>query len=244
VGLVSWFKPGRFDGVQLAGIGGNNQWYHIVSWGCVLLVTAYTMGTLYERNKNKMEELCRTYQGLLLILRHFIAQDEEQENHCFRVSIYATRIASAMGLEKEAIEDIRSAALLHDIGHLKISRSILRKAARIKRLPSTAFDEQDAGADLLSGPIGRILPMLIGQHAPSNQTEKNEAGTPLGARILAVADAYDFLTAGDGNQPPLSPRQAKEKMIAVGATVYDPDVLQAFAAAVDRMDMELPDMVV
>ncbi len=128
VGLVSYYNPGRFDQFNLAGIGGDNQWYHIISWGCILLVTAYTMGTLYERNKNKMRELRQTYRGLLTILRHLIAQDEEEENHCFRVSIYATRIAMYMGLEKDEIEDIRSAALVHDLGKLQISRSILRKA--------------------------------------------------------------------------------------------------------------------
>jgi hypothetical protein len=242
VGLVNYFNPGRFDGIQLAGIGGNNQWYHIVSWGCILLVTAYTMGTLYEHNKNKMEELRRTYQGLLLILRHFIAQDEDKENHCFRVSIYATRIALSMGLEREAIEDIRSAALFHDIGHLKISRSILRKAARINRLPASSFEGQGEEGQLLSGTMGRILPMLIGQYA-QGQAEKDETETPLGARILAVADAYDLLTSGSRDQPPLSPGQAKEKMLADQEQGFDPTVMKAFAAAVDRMDMELPEMV-
>lgn len=244
VGVVSYFNPGRFDSGPLAGIGGNNQWYHILSWGCMLLVTAYTMGTLYERHKNRMEELRQTYQGLLLILRHFIVQDEDQENHCFRVSIYATRIASAMGLDREAVEDIRSAALLHDIGHLKISRSILRKAARINRLSFMATSEgQAAEGHLLSGPMGRILPMLIGElsHGPS---EKKETETPLGARILAVADAYDLLTTGGHDQPPLSPRQAKERMLAEEGKTFDPAVMKVFAAAVDRMDMELPDMVV
>ncbi|MGD9947465.1 MAG: HD domain-containing protein [Desulfobulbus sp.] len=245
VGLVNYFNPGRFDSVQFAGIGGDNQWYHIISWGCILLVTAYTMGTLYERNKLKMEELRQTYQGLLLILRHFIAQDEEKENHCFRVSIYATRIASAMGLEKEAIEDIRSAALLHDIGHLKISRSILLKAARINRLPSSLLGEQGLDAHPLSGPMGRILPMLIGQHTQPEPAinEEEPAAPPLGARILAVADAYDLLTTGIDQQPPLLPPEAKAKILADTDSGFDANVVKAFAAAVDRLDLDLPNIV-
>lgn len=242
VGLVSYFNPHRFDVVQLAGIGGDNQWYHIISWGCILLVTAYTMGTLYERNKNKMEELRQTYQGLLLILRHFVAQDEDKENHCFRVSIYATRIAAAMGLEKEAIEDIRSAALLHDIGHLKISRSILSKAARLNRLPSV--DNGLVESHPLSGPMGRILPLLLGQHPQVDAAVDNEEATaPIGARILSVADAFDRLTIGTPDQPALSAQEAKIRIQEEGEAAYDPAVVKAFAAAVDRLDMELPSII-
>jgi len=245
VGLVSHFNPGRFDQANLAGIGGNNQWYHIVSWGCILLVTAYTMGTLYERNKTKVEELQQTYQGLLLILRHFIAQDEEKENHGFRVSIYATRIASCMGLSKEEIEDIRSAALLHDLGRLRISRSILHKAVQLgrdERLPADttpAADEQ-----LLSGPMGRILPLLLGQHEQFEHSFFLDGETiPLGARILAVADAYDTLTAGGPDSPALSPEAAKEKIITEQDPSFAPEVVKAFATAFERREMELPHII-
>lgn len=243
VGLVAHFNPGRFGQLNLAGIGGDNQWYHIASWGCILLVTAYTMGTLYERNKSKMEELRQTYQGLLLILRHFIAQDEEMENHCFRVSIYATRIAARLGLEKDEIEDIRSAALLHDLGKLRISRSILHKAARLgkeERLPPA---DAATAHHLLSGPLGRILPLLLGHYAQSDATEPAPlplADVPLGARILAVADAYDTMTAECAGGGSLSAEEAKERIISGRDQQFDPEVVRAFVAAFERMEMELP----
>ena len=246
VGLVSSFNPGRFAQFNLAGVGGDNQWYHIVSWGCILLVTAYAMGTLYERNKNKMEELRQTYQGLLLILRHFIGQDEAMENHCFRVSIYATRIAAAMGMEKDEVEDIRSAALLHDLGRLKISRSILLKAVGLGK-NETAVSENATNEHLLSGPMGRILPLLLGRHEQSEQTAQASAADgqsiPVGARILAVADVYDALTIGSPVQKALSPEAAKEKILAETERPFDPAVVAAFVAAFDRMEMELPSII-
>jgi len=241
VGLVSHFNPGRFERFDLAGLGGDNQWYHIVSWGCILLVTAYTMGTLYEKNKTKMQELRQTYQGLLLILRHFIAQDEERENHCFRVSIYATRIASHLGLEKDDIEDIRSAALLHDLGKLKISRSILRKAARLIR--NEPLPEGDAHADehLLSGSMGRILPMLLGSQEYSGNPSSSDGETiPMGARILAVADAFDTMTAGGYNREALSPEAARKTILDGAGSEFDAEVVKAFVRAFDRLEMELP----
>ena len=52
-------------------------------------------------------------------------------NHSYRVSVYAAKIAANLRLDAERIEDVRAAALLHDIGKLDISRSILYKAARL-----------------------------------------------------------------------------------------------------------------
>jgi len=242
VGLVSHFNPGRFELFNLAGLGGENQWYHIVSWGCILLVTAYTMGTLYEKNKNKMHELRQSYQGLLLILRHFIAQDEERENHCFRVSIYATRIASHMGLEKDDIEDIRSAALLHDLGKLRVSRNILHKAARLIRdEPLVAAGNVKPDEHLLSGPMGRILPMLLGHQVPSRNPSPHEGeAIPLGARILAVADAFDTMTADGSGREVLSPEEARKAIVAGAGNDFDPEVVKAFTIAFNRLEMELP----
>jgi HD-GYP domain-containing protein (c-di-GMP phosphodiesterase class II) len=55
--------------------------------------------------------LRETYNGILLILRHFVSQDKYTENHSYRVSVYATKIGVEMQMDKERIEDIRSAAI-------------------------------------------------------------------------------------------------------------------------------------
>lgn len=244
VSIVSLLSPGRFDLANPAGLGGENQWYHIVSWGCILLVTAYTMGTLYERDKNKMHELRQTYQGLLLILRHFIAQDEVAENHCFRVSIYASRIAENMGMEKDEVEDIRTAALLHDLGKLSISRAILEKAARFNLEQNRSGRRSDP--DPLSGSTGRILPILIGhdsqgQAKDSSADPKQPADILRGTRVLLVADAYDLLTAAPPAGRGLSPDEAKEVILADRG--FDPEVVKAFAKACVRAEMELPSII-
>lgn len=241
VGLVSYYNPGRFEQYNPAGVGGVNQWYHIISWGCILLVTAYTMGTLYERNRNKMRELRQAYRGLLTILRQLIAQDEEEENHCFRVSIYATRIAKYMGLEKDEIEDIRSAALMHDLGKLQISRDILRKAVSLNRDDQSLPKATSSYEPLLRGPLGGVLPMLLGHH---EQFESNGDLSPIpsGARILAVADVYDDLTVDSPHRKALPPEEAKETIAAGAGTTFDPEVVKAFVTAFNRMEMELPNI--
>ena len=107
------------------------EWLEVVVWGGSLIVTGYLMGTLYEHKNQQINELRETYQGVLMILRHFIAKDAYTENHCYRVSVYATRIAAQLNLPPDRIEDVRAAALLHDIGKLEISRDLLYKAARL-----------------------------------------------------------------------------------------------------------------
>jgi hypothetical protein len=241
VGLVSYYNPGRFEQFNLAGVGGVNQWYHIISWGCILLVTAYTMGTLYERNRNKVRELRQTYRGLLTILRQLVAQDEEEENHCFRVSIYATRIAMYMGLEKDELEDIRSAALMHDLGKLQASRSILRKAVSLNQDDQSPPSGTPSYEPLLRSPLGGVLPMLLGHH---EQFESNGelSPVPLGARILTVADVYDDLTVDSPYRKALPPEEAKETIVTGAGTRFDPEVVKAFVTAFNRMEMELPNI--
>ncbi len=89
------------------------------------------MGTLHEHHQAKVAELRQTYHGLLLILRQFVSKDKYTDNHSYRVSIYAAKIASYLGLSPQNVEDIRDASLLHDIGKLDVSRSLLYKAARL-----------------------------------------------------------------------------------------------------------------
>ena len=60
-----------------------------------------------------------------------VSKDKYTQNHSYRVSIYAARIAAELGLDNESIEDIRAASLLHDIGKIDISRELLYKAARL-----------------------------------------------------------------------------------------------------------------
>src|SRR5690349_20950332 len=116
--LMTWYNPVLFAASASAVVFGSTRWLDITVWGGVLIVTGYSMGTLYEHKTSQIDELRETYHGVLLILRHFIAKDTYTENHSYRVSVYAATIASTLGLSTERVEDVRAAALLHDIGKL------------------------------------------------------------------------------------------------------------------------------
>src|SRR5262249_44583746 len=113
--LLVWANPVI---VQNASRFQGEQWLDIVVWGGITLVTGYTMGSPYEHKDKQLHELRETYLGILMILRQFISNDKYTENHSYRVSVYASKIAAQLNLDAEVIEDIRAAALLHDIGKL------------------------------------------------------------------------------------------------------------------------------
>jgi putative nucleotidyltransferase with HDIG domain len=223
----------------------------VIAWGGSLVLTAVAMGTLYEKDKVKLRELRQTYNGVLMILRQFISKDQYTQNHSYRVSIYATQIAAEMGFGEERVEDVRAAALLHDIGKLDISREILYKAAR---LTEEEFHEMrqhvSKGIDFLEpvgGSLRRVLPIILFHHEHYDGTgyeEKVGEDIPLEARILAVADAYDAIVSDRPYRKGSAPFEAKEIIEKRSGIDFDPQVVKAFLVAFRKRNLEIPELVV
>ncbi len=230
---------------------GLEKWLDIAAWGGILVVTGNLMGALYDHKTTQLRELRETYHGLLLILRHFVSKDKYTENHSYRVSIYAAKVAEAMGLGIERIEDVRAAALLHDIGKLEISRELLYKAARLTEEELHEVQQHARRGALLLEPIGgslrRVIPIILAHHDKfdgSGYTPMSGDQIPLEARIIAVADHYDAMTSDRPYRKAMSPLDVKE-IIAKGAgTDFDPNVVDAFLRVFSRGEMEIPAVVV
>jgi response regulator RpfG family c-di-GMP phosphodiesterase len=199
----------------------------LTAWAGTLLITAYLMGTVCERKNAQVRELRQTYNGVLVLLRHFISKDEYTEHHSYRVSEYAARIAARLNVSDTQIEDIRAAGLLHDIGKLDVSRDLLAKAAQF-----TA----DGGA------LQRVITLVLAHrdHAEgSGQHAATSADTPLEARIIAVADVYDSLTSDRPYRKAMSPFDARTIIEKGAGTEFDPMVVEAFLAAFRNGELEV-----
>ncbi len=227
------------------------SWLHVVVWGGTLVITGYAMGTLYEKMHDHIGELRETYHGVLVILQHFIAKDKYTQNHSHRVSIYASKIGARMGLNEDHIEDVRVAALLHDIGKLDISRDILYKASR---LTAEEYEEikghVDRGISMLKpvgGSLRRVLPIILAHHDRFDGSGYHPARgeeIPLAARIISVADVYDAVTSDRPYRKAMSPLDAKEMIVKGSGTDFDPRVVQAFVVAFRMGEMEIPEIMV
>jgi putative nucleotidyltransferase with HDIG domain len=220
-------------------------------WAGLLLVFAYAAGTLYEHAERRLNELRQTYTGLLQILSQIISNDKFTQNHSYRVSVYATQIAGEMGFKEDRIEDIRAAALLHDIGKLETSRDVLYKAARLTEDEMTEIKTHvHKGVDLLSpvaGSLRRILPIILAHHdkfdGSGYHSTKGE-DIPIEARILSVADVYDSLISDRPYRKGLSPFEARDIIVKGEGSDFDPRVIKAFEEAFQKQRLEVPEVLV
>jgi putative nucleotidyltransferase with HDIG domain len=246
VGLLVYLNPNIFT--ETTTPAGSTP--DILVWGGILVITAYAMGSLYELQKSRLEELRQTYHGLLLILRQFVSKDKYTENHCYRTSIYASKIAAYMGLSKERIEDVRAASLLHDIGKLETSRELLYKAARLTRDEFEGMKKHvDRGVSMLEpvgGPLHRIIPIILAHHDKIDGSGYHHISgeqIPVEARVISVADVYDSLTSDRPYRKAMSPFDAKEIIQKGRGSDFDPAVVDAFLQAFRKGEMEVPELV-
>jgi putative nucleotidyltransferase with HDIG domain len=249
--LMTWYNPVLFAASTSAIAFASTRWLDITVWGGVLMVTGYSMGTLYEHKTAQIDELRETYHGVLLILRHFIAKDTYTENHSYRVSVYAATIASTLGLSVERVEDVRAAALLHDIGKLDVSRDLLYKAARLTKEEYEQMQQHVPKGVKMLEPVGgslrRVIPIVLAHHDKFDGTgyhpNRGDA-IPLEARILTVSDVYDSLTSDRPYRKAMSPYEAKDIIVKGSGTDFDPQVVNAFTEAFRRGELEVPAVVV
>jgi putative nucleotidyltransferase with HDIG domain len=250
VTLIAYFNPALFgysSGIALA----DSKWFDITAWGATLVVTGYAMGTLYDRKELHFKELRRAYDGVMMILQQFIAKDKPTLNHSYRVSVYAMRIGACLGLSDERLEDIRAAALLHDIGKMKISRELLYKAARLTKDEYEHMQTHvDEGAHLLEpvgGTLHRVIPIILAHHDKfdgSGYHPTRGEEIPIEARIISVADVYDALTSDRPYRHAIPPSEAREIIVNGAGMDFDPKVVEAFKSAFSDGLMEVPEVLV
>ena len=226
-------------------------WSDLCVWAGFLIISAYATGSLYEIGERRLSELRETYYGVLQILNQFIGNDKFTQNHSYRVSVYATTIAAEMRLPEQQIEDVRAAALLHDIGKLEISRDILYKAARLDQNEAEEMKSHvERGVTMLKpvgGSLRRILPIVLAHHDKFDgsglHASKGE-NIPIEARIIAVADAFDAMTSDRPYRKAMSPAEGRDEIVRNMGSDFDPTVVRAFETAFRKQKLEIPEVLV
>jgi len=130
------------------------------------------------------------------------AKDHYTQGHSQKVSAYAALIAEAMEMSDAEIDEIRLGAVLHDIGKVGIPEQILNKSGPLNPEEwETMKSHVVFGAKILEPltPLARIRDMVHHHHEYFDGSGYPHAlrgeDIPLGARIVAVADAYDTITS-------------------------------------------------
>jgi putative nucleotidyltransferase with HDIG domain len=245
VGLLTWYNRdllGPLENWSMA----ITRWLDVTIWGGTLIITGYLMGTLCDHQAEQLSELRETYNGVLLILRHFISKDQYTENHSYRVSVYASKIAAALDFGPERIEDVRAAALLHDIGKLDVSREVLYKAARLNEGElaemRTHVDKGVMMLEPVGGTLRRVIPIILAHHDKFDGSGYHPTAgeaIPIESRIIAVADMYDSCTTDRPYRKAMTPFEVREMIVNGSGTEFDPDVVDAFLTMFRRGEMEV-----
>ena len=204
----------------------------------LLMNIAPEIGMAIE-NSMTAEDKERQFHSILQALASSIdARDPLTAGHSERVTRFSVGIAREMQLPYETVEMIRVAALLHDYGKIGIADAILKKPGK---LTNAEYSEIKTHAMKTKQILNKIEFQGIYREVPdiacSHHEKFDGAGypvglkgqdIPLGARILAVADVFEAITAKRHYRAPMPLTQAFEVLARDRGKHFDPDVLDAF----------------
>ena len=153
------------------------------------------------------------------------------------IAALATGIGMQMGLPAEEIERIRIAALLHDLGKIAISEEILDKPTTLSDAEWQAIGEHPRIGQVIleqASNLREAIPVVLHHHERFNGGGYPHGlrGTeiPLGARIVAVADAYHAMVHDRPYKRALSHDEALDEIRRHAGTQFDPKVVEVFCA--------------
>jgi len=187
-------------------------------------------------NARLHEELKEMFLQTIEGFAHAIdAKDPYTHGHSRRVTLYCEWIGRAMGLEEKDVGKVRHAATLHDIGKIGLRLDALNKPAALTAEEQDAFRSHPAKGCKILGPIRffeDLIPMIYHHHEHWDGSGYPEghagAAIPLGARILAVADAYDAMTSDRSYRKALNRDDAVRELEENAGKQFDPQVVDVF----------------
>ncbi len=248
--LVAVFVVNVTETSQIAVLGYVNR-------GVAVVVVGALLGWFADRRRALEAELVSNYGSSLRVLEqartrelggaHAEAlqllasaaeyRDDGAANHTRRVAEVTGQIASQLGLDGVTVEELRQAALLHDVGKLAIPEELLLKPGRLSEAERRTMAEHTVrGAKLLEGSSSPVLRMAA-EIAASHHEWWDGSGYPFGltgseiplpGRIVAVADVFDALTHERPYKPAWPVTQAIAAIRTGSGSQFEPRVVAAF----------------
>jgi putative nucleotidyltransferase with HDIG domain len=176
-----------------------------------------------------------------MLARFFDARDPYVSGHAATVAKYATTIATELGITGERLKQVRQAAILHDIGNIAISETILHKASKLTDAEYELMKTHvTVGAELIemSDGLQRLAP-FIRHHHERWDGRGYPAGLscediPLEARILNVCDSVEAMASDRPYHKGLSPDEVIAEVKRCAGTQFDPIIAEMFVRIVER----------
>jgi HD-GYP domain-containing protein (c-di-GMP phosphodiesterase class II) len=192
------------------------------------------LGTAQDEISGTVESVGRRAEILRQMAGALDAQDPYTDGHSRRVALHAAMIAKRMGLSREEVAKVRTAAAVHDIGKLRIPLEVLNKKGA---LTPTEFEivkrHAVEGAEIVSFMDDAEVDAMVRHHHERFDGTGYPDGLmgeriPTGARIIAVADTFDALTSERPYRAAIAHKKALEIILGVSGTQLDPVAVRAF----------------
>ena len=190
-----------------------------------------SMGIVNARLYRELHDtFVRTLQSLA---RSLEARDPYTQGHSYRVSEISQLVASKLELSSEAIDVLRNAALLHDIGKIGIPDAVLQKPGRLTQEEYLIIQTHPVTSENICRPLGlgKDVLFLIRHH----QERLNASGYPdhlpadqhpLPLRILSAVDVVDAMSSDRPYRKALSREDVIEQLNKGAGTEFDPVIVE------------------
>lgn len=176
------------------------------------------------------------------LLKFIQLKNQRLYMHSLQVANYSISIAAKLALPKSEIEQIKHAALLHDVGLLFVSNTLLAKIPYLNRRENAQYKRHAAaGGNMLENiPCCQdIVPYIRYHHERWDGSgfpkHLRGANIPFGARIIAVADYYDRIINPSTELWAKTKQQAVRELFSASGILFDPEVVKAFIETLGQL---------
>ncbi len=196
------------------------------------------MAHLLQRARRRSEQYVSLSWGVLAgLMRSLDVRDQRAARHAAAVARFSRDMAGAVGMSEQEQELAHTAGLLHDIGHFALSDRVAERGRTLTDEDWAAIQRHpELGADMLKdlgvyGPVAEIVlshhERVDGRGYPNGLTESE---IPEIAKIIAVAELYDTLTASDTYRTRMSSFEAVRELRRVANTQLDSRYVEVLAS--------------
>jgi hypothetical protein len=215
-------------------LGAGLGWMEIHAGAAVLALTVTPILVGRQAFANYLRVREADEAALLTLTQAVEAKDRYTAGHAERVAAYTCHIGQELGLRPRALERLRRAALMHDIGKLAVPNRLLNKPGR---LTAAEYERVRHHEDVTIALLGRIdflapvAPIALGVYASWHHDERRR---PIERHIVAVADAYDAMTSTRAYRRALPQEVALAELRAHAGTQFHPRCVEALIAGLER----------
>ena len=215
-----------------------------------LFTSLASQAAIAIENARLFESLEEIYLDVITALASAIdARDSYTHGHSHRVTEYAVLIAEEMGLPPEEVDIIRNASILHDVGKIGIKEEILKKPGKLTEEETREMQYHPfIGARILQSVklLEPVLPLVYHHQEKYDGTGYPEGlkgeEIPLGARIIAVCDAFEAMTSDRPYRKALPVERALQELRNEAGRQFDPQVVEVFFRLADAGIIRLDEL--